>query len=66
MAFLERNIEDGTQLRLLVQSGGRNFIFYGQTLSGRAQIQHLPAFVRQSRSVLEVRDRRIHVETEGE
>lgn len=62
----ERNIEDGTQLRLLVQSGGRNFIFYGQTLSGRAQIQHLPAFVRQSRSVLEVRDRRIHVETEGE
>lgn len=62
----ERNIEDGTQLRLLVQSGRRNFIFYGQTLSGRAQIQHLPAFVRQSRSVLEVRDRRMLVEMEGE
>lgn len=62
----QRNIEDGTPLRLLVQFGGRNFVFFGQTISGRAKIQHLPAFVRQSTSVLEVRDRRILVKTEAE
>ncbi len=60
-----RNIEDGTSVRLLVQTEGREFNFFGQTLSGSIEIGHLPAFLRTSRNILEIRDTRLIVNAEG-
>lgn len=59
-----RNIEDGTPVRLLVQNERQAYSFFGQTLSGSAEIAHLPAFLRTGRNILEIRGTRLVVNAE--
>lgn len=51
-----RNIEDGTPITVIVSVEGRKLQFFGQVLSGRAEISNLPDLIKNADILAEIRD----------